>query len=405
MELLIRTSGESRLSDYLIWQSGQALIHFTPVLWPEFTFWELLVALVAYQRAAPSLEAAKAAAQHRAEECQRGPRDECLCCACTAPTLEQSPEPTADTVTCQQESREPTPGTETPQLLPPQHSTSNLTPQQQLREQSTGTAAPQQQSRGRSAGTTAPQQQSRELPARLDVQRTVDGVVTSSSAAAAPARVFDGQSTKPSSERWGTAGTLETGGEEVGRSEAPARAGRSSGGSAAKGNPSEHGSTAANGPSCRRGEIDHGNTQDVAREVEGGTEGEQDVSSARDIGGGTEGARDVGAGINLVVGDVQGAKEGGARAAARAAPKRRRGTRGTQGTTPDTTDGAGSPDLAWAAPPRALGHEEDPVPGCACCVVQQLRFHAACSDPVPGLKALMERKRARDAAARAAAAG
>jgi undecaprenyl diphosphate synthase len=35
--LLIRTGGEMRLSNYLLWQSAYTEIFVTPVLWPEFT--------------------------------------------------------------------------------------------------------------------------------------------------------------------------------------------------------------------------------------------------------------------------------------------------------------------------------------------------------------------------------
>ncbi len=55
MDLLIRTSGERRLSNFLLWQCQRALLVFSPVLWPDFSFWDLLCALVAYQRAAPHL--------------------------------------------------------------------------------------------------------------------------------------------------------------------------------------------------------------------------------------------------------------------------------------------------------------------------------------------------------------
>ena len=47
----MRTSGECRLSDFLLWQSSNAILHFTPVLWPDFTFLHLLQAIVSYQRA------------------------------------------------------------------------------------------------------------------------------------------------------------------------------------------------------------------------------------------------------------------------------------------------------------------------------------------------------------------
>ena len=49
-ELLIRTSGELRLSNYLLWQVAYAEFYVTDVLWPDFDRWELLRALRAYQR-------------------------------------------------------------------------------------------------------------------------------------------------------------------------------------------------------------------------------------------------------------------------------------------------------------------------------------------------------------------
>ena len=35
-DLLIRTSGEMRLSNYLLWQISYAEMHVTPTLWPDF---------------------------------------------------------------------------------------------------------------------------------------------------------------------------------------------------------------------------------------------------------------------------------------------------------------------------------------------------------------------------------
>lgn len=49
-ELLIRTSGESRLSNFLLWQLSYAEIYFTDVLWPDFGAKELLCAVQEFQR-------------------------------------------------------------------------------------------------------------------------------------------------------------------------------------------------------------------------------------------------------------------------------------------------------------------------------------------------------------------
>ena len=48
-ELLIRTSGEHRISNYLLWQIAYAELYFTPVLWPDFNKEELYTALIDYQ--------------------------------------------------------------------------------------------------------------------------------------------------------------------------------------------------------------------------------------------------------------------------------------------------------------------------------------------------------------------
>jgi undecaprenyl diphosphate synthase len=49
-DLLIRTSGEMRISNFLLWQIAYAEIHVTPVLWPDFRCRHFLEALVEYQR-------------------------------------------------------------------------------------------------------------------------------------------------------------------------------------------------------------------------------------------------------------------------------------------------------------------------------------------------------------------
>ena len=48
-DLVIRTSGEQRLSNYLLYQSAYAELYFTPVAWPDFTPAEMAKALEAYQ--------------------------------------------------------------------------------------------------------------------------------------------------------------------------------------------------------------------------------------------------------------------------------------------------------------------------------------------------------------------
>ena len=48
-DLLIRTSGELRISNFLLWQLAYSEMYFTPCLWPEFTNEEFYRAIVDYQ--------------------------------------------------------------------------------------------------------------------------------------------------------------------------------------------------------------------------------------------------------------------------------------------------------------------------------------------------------------------
>ncbi|MBR6250020.1 MAG: isoprenyl transferase [Bacteroidales bacterium] len=48
-ELLIRTSGEQRISNFLLWQIAYAELYFTPTLWPDFGKEDFYKALVDYQ--------------------------------------------------------------------------------------------------------------------------------------------------------------------------------------------------------------------------------------------------------------------------------------------------------------------------------------------------------------------
>ena len=48
-ELLIRTSGEKRISNFLLWQLAYSEIYISDVLWPEFNEYEFLKAIIDYQ--------------------------------------------------------------------------------------------------------------------------------------------------------------------------------------------------------------------------------------------------------------------------------------------------------------------------------------------------------------------
>ena len=49
VDLLIRTSGEVRISNFMLWQNAYAEFYFTPVLWPDFRKGDLMKALLEYQ--------------------------------------------------------------------------------------------------------------------------------------------------------------------------------------------------------------------------------------------------------------------------------------------------------------------------------------------------------------------
>ncbi len=50
VDLLIRTSGEQRLSDFLLWECAYAELYFTTQLWPDFGKEGLIAALEEFQR-------------------------------------------------------------------------------------------------------------------------------------------------------------------------------------------------------------------------------------------------------------------------------------------------------------------------------------------------------------------
>nr|WP_321225456.1 isoprenyl transferase [uncultured Psychroserpens sp.] len=49
VDLLIRTSGEHRISNFLLWQIAYAELYFTDILWPDFKKMDLYEALINYQ--------------------------------------------------------------------------------------------------------------------------------------------------------------------------------------------------------------------------------------------------------------------------------------------------------------------------------------------------------------------
>lgn len=50
LDLLIRTSGEQRISNFLLWQLAYAELYFTKTLWPDFKHKDLLEAIYDYQQ-------------------------------------------------------------------------------------------------------------------------------------------------------------------------------------------------------------------------------------------------------------------------------------------------------------------------------------------------------------------
>ncbi len=49
-DLIVRTAGEQRLSDFLLWEAAYAELYFTDVYWPDFRREDLAVALSEFGR-------------------------------------------------------------------------------------------------------------------------------------------------------------------------------------------------------------------------------------------------------------------------------------------------------------------------------------------------------------------
>lgn len=58
-DLLIRTSGEVRLSDFLLWQSSYSVLAFSEVLWPEYSIWHFFQGILYYQMNHQKVQAAR----------------------------------------------------------------------------------------------------------------------------------------------------------------------------------------------------------------------------------------------------------------------------------------------------------------------------------------------------------
>ncbi|KAG0496150.1 hypothetical protein HPP92_000841 [Vanilla planifolia] len=64
-DLLIRTSGETRLSNFLLWQTSFSLLLNPKPLWPEFSVWHFMAAIVEYQRSFRYLQQKRSSAAKR----------------------------------------------------------------------------------------------------------------------------------------------------------------------------------------------------------------------------------------------------------------------------------------------------------------------------------------------------
>ncbi|NLY52764.1 MAG: di-trans,poly-cis-decaprenylcistransferase, partial [Firmicutes bacterium] len=49
-DLIIRTGGERRLSNFLLWQAAYAELYFSDIMWPDFTPQDFIEAIAEYQR-------------------------------------------------------------------------------------------------------------------------------------------------------------------------------------------------------------------------------------------------------------------------------------------------------------------------------------------------------------------
>lgn len=81
-DLLIRTSGEVRLSDFLLWQSTFSVLSFLEVLWPDFSIWHLYAAILHYQSNYTAVQNAKADNRREQERLQNESDRQCVLHEC-----------------------------------------------------------------------------------------------------------------------------------------------------------------------------------------------------------------------------------------------------------------------------------------------------------------------------------
>ena len=64
-DILIRTSGEIRLSDFLLWQTSFSYIFYVKEEWPTFSVWSLVLSILHYQVKADDIRQAKKCYDHQ----------------------------------------------------------------------------------------------------------------------------------------------------------------------------------------------------------------------------------------------------------------------------------------------------------------------------------------------------
>ena len=73
VDLLIRTGGEKRLSDFLLWESAYAELYFTDCLWPDFNSRDLTLAIDDFSSRERRFGSLPASANRRPDRCPRTP--------------------------------------------------------------------------------------------------------------------------------------------------------------------------------------------------------------------------------------------------------------------------------------------------------------------------------------------